>query len=235
MNLYKIYKLLLDHFGEQGWWPTTKEGGYKPEHRGERPKVEKERLEIVVGAILTQNTSWKNVEKAIENLNRKGLMDIHKLNHIDKKELARLIRSSGYYNQKAQRIKDFVSFVIDKYEGKLENLFSLDIEDLRNELLSIKGIGKETADSIILYSALKPIFVIDAYTKRIVERLGITNDKDYDQLQRIFMESLPKDQKIFAEYHALLVRLGKENCKKRELRCKDCPLRKLCKYPKSMV
>ena len=235
MNLYKIYKLLLDHFGEQGWWPTTKEGGYKPEHRGERPKVEKERLEIVVGAILTQNTSWKNVEKAIENLNRKGIMDIHKLNHIDKKELARLIRSSGYYNQKAQRIKDFVSFVIDKYEGKLENLFSLDIEDLRNELLSIKGIGKETADSIILYSALKPIFVIDAYTKRIVERLGITNDKDYDQLQRIFMESLPKDQKIFAEYHALLVRLGKENCKKRELRCKDCPLRKLCKYPKSMV
>jgi len=235
VNLYKIYKLLLDHFGEQGWWPTTKEGGYKPEHRGERPKVEKERLEIVVGAILTQNTSWKNVEKAIENLNRKGLMDIHKLNHIDKKELARLIRSSGYYNQKAQRIKDFVSFVIDKYEGKLENLFSLDIEDLRNELLSIKGIGKETADSIILYSALKPIFVIDAYTKRIVERLGITNDKDYDQLQRIFMESLPKDQKIFAEYHALLVRLGKEYCKKREPRCKDCPLRKLCKYPKSMV
>jgi len=235
VNLYKIYEVLLNYFGEQGWWPTTREGETKPEHRGEEPRTEREKLEIVVGAILTQNTSWKNVEKAIENLNREGMMDVHKLRDVDERSLAELIKSSGYYNQKARRIKDFVNFLVNKYDGRLEKLFSLDIESLRKELLSIRGIGKETADSIILYSALKPIFVIDAYTKRIMRRLGVTEKDDYDELQKLFMESLPRDQKLFAEYHALLVRLGKEYCKKRKPRCKDCPLKKLCGYPKSMV
>lgn len=232
MDLYKIYKILLNHFGEQGWWPTTEEGKTRPEHRGKKPRTERERLEIVLGAILTQNTSWRNVERAIENLNRKDLLDIYKLEKIDKNDLANLIRSSGYYNQKAQRIKDFVRFVIDKYEGKLQKLFSIETERLRKELLSIKGIGKETADSIILYAALKPMFVIDAYTRRVTKRLGIES-KGYDDLQEIFMRSLPMDQGIFAEYHALLVKLGKEFCKKRELRCGKCPLQKLCNYSKS--
>lgn len=233
MDLYEIYRLLLNHFGEQGWWPTTREGEEKPGHRGEEPKTERQKLEIVVGAILTQNTSWKNVEKAIERLNKSGMMDLERLDEIETEKLAQMIRSSGYYNQKARRIKDFVRFVKERYNGRISNLFSLDIGRLREELLSIKGIGKETADSMILYAALKPIFVVDEYTRRIINRLGI-DLKGYDEIQKLFMESLPKDRKIYAEYHALLVRLGKDVCKKKNPNCERCPLSRMCRYPKSM-
>ena len=233
MDLYQIYKMLLDAFGEQGWWPLTDEGEVRPKHTGKKPSKERERFEIVIGAILTQNTSWKNVERAIENLNRENLIDIQKIDEIEINKLAAIIRSAGYFNQKARRLKDFVRFLIDNYDGKLENLFSLEMRRLREELLSIKGIGKETADSIILYSALQPIFVIDAYTKRIMKRLGL-GDKNYDELQEMFMSSLPKDQRLFAEYHALLVHLGKNYCKKSKPNCKVCPLNGMCKYPDNL-
>ncbi|KAA0014781.1 MAG: endonuclease [Thermoplasmata archaeon] len=231
IDLYEVYRLLFKKFGSQGWWPTTAPGEAKPKHRGKKPDTEKEKLEIVIGAILTQNTSWKNVERAIENLNRNNLMDIDALNLVDTKHLAQVIKPAGYYNQKAERIKNFIRFLLEEFDGSFSKLFSMNLTDLRNKLLSLKGIGKETADSIILYAALKPIFVVDAYTKRIAERIGL-GKKDYNELQKIFMESLPENQKIFAEYHALLVRLGKEYCKKNNPRCRDCPLKNLCSYAK---
>ena len=234
VNLYNIYKKLYDGFGSQGWWPTTKPGETRPIHRGKRPDTERERLEIVIGAILTQNTNWKNVERALENLNRKNMVDVGRLAESNQSYIASLIKSAGYYNQKAKRIKDFSRFLIKKYEGKTSKLFNQNIKDLRRTLLSISGIGPETADSIILYAALKPIFVIDAYTRRIMSRLGLIESKgDYENLQRTFMENLPKNQRLFNEYHALLVNLGKNYCIKSNPKCDKCPLKDICKFYKN--
>ncbi len=207
--LTEIYRLLYDAFGPQHWWP------------GET------RFEIITGAILTQNTSWANVERAITNLKSANFLTPKKLHHVDTVQLAQLIRPAGYYNIKAKRLKNFVNWLFDNYQGKLTNLESIDTEQLRGELLAIKGVGGETADSILLYAFERPIFVVDAYTARIVFRHGLIGpDADYEQLRESFESSLPPDAQLFNEYHALLVKLGKEFCRPKA-RCTHCPLEKL--------
>lgn len=184
-------------------------------------------MEIIVGAILTQNTSWKNVEKAITNLKSAGLLTPEKLKQLDMKELARLIRPAGYYNIKAKRLKNFINWLFNNYHGQLTTLENLDTNTLRSKLLSITGIGKETADSILLYAFERPIFVVDAYTARVLIRHRlIDQDADYEQIRQFFQSHLPEDVQLFNEYHALLVRLGKEFCKPQP-KCAGCPLEKL--------
>lgn len=213
-----IYNKLLHAFGPQYWWPIK--GEYK-----HRKLSEKDRLEICIGAILTQNTSWKNVEKAIENLHKNNLIDLKKLAVIDEKKLANLIKCSGYYRQKSRKLKIFAKTVL-KF-GSLKNFF--ETKDLRGQLLSIWGVGPETADSIILYAAERPSFVIDSYTKRIMSRFGVCKtDVDYHELQDYFHARLVKNHRLFNEYHALLVELAKKNCQKKPV-CINCPLHKSCK------
>lgn len=210
--LQKIYNKLLKHFGEQNWWPTISDN---------------KEFEVCIGAILTQNTAWKNVEKAVASLNERNLISINSINNSSEKELAQLIRPSGYYNQKARKLKNFCKYVIDNYDGDLKKFFSSG--SLREELLSINGVGNETADSIILYSAKKPVFVIDAYTKRIVARMGIINsNSSYGEVQQLFMKNLKKEETLYNEYHALLVMLGKNYCRKKP-ECQKCPVRGDCK------
>ncbi len=205
-KLIDMYKRMFSFFGPQRWWPA------------EDP------FEIMVGAVLTQNTNWKNVEKAIRNLKERGVLDIKNLYHIPEKELSYIIRPAGYYNIKARRLKALVSHIYEIYGGDISRFFSLDLPSLRSELLSIKGIGPETADSIILYAAQKPIFVVDAYTYRIMKRHGMIYDEiSYDELQEMFMKNLPADVKLFNEFHALIVETGKQFCKKRPV-CEKCPL-----------
>ncbi|MBA7556326.1 Endonuclease III [subsurface metagenome] len=207
--LTEIYQLLFDRFGPQHWWP------------GET------RFEIITGAILTQNTSWANVEKAITNLKSADCLTPEKLHHLESVQLAELIRSAGYYNIKARRLKNFINWLFDNYQGELTNLESIDTDQLRAELSEIKGVGRETADSILLYAFDRPIFVVDAYTARIVFRHGLIEpDADYEQLRELFESSLPADTQLFNEYHALLVRAGKEFCRPKA-RCPHCPLEKL--------
>lgn len=198
-----------------------------PKHHGLEPRNDKERFEIIIGAILTQNTNWKNVEKAIFNLNKENLISIEKIKKINIKKLAELIRPSGYYNQKAERLKIIADFLS---RNPIKKLKEEDTEKLRKKLLKIKGIGPETGDSILLYAFDKPIFVVDAYTKRIFNRLGY-KEKTYEEFQKLFMDNLEKDQKLFNEYHALLVELGKSYCRKKPL-CKECPINGLCKNNK---
>ena len=205
--LLTIYKLLYKKFGPQHWWP------------GET------RLEIIVGAILTQNTAWGNVEKAISNLKKEGLLKAGALSRVPKKTLARLIRPSGYYNIKAQRIKNFLSFLNRDYNGKLHKMFATDMHKLKNELLAVKGIGPETADSILLYAGGKPAFVVDAYTKRIFSRHGfLKEDASYDEAQDFFKMNLPLDIRLFNEFHALIVKLGKDLCASKNPLCDKCPI-----------
>ena len=206
-TLLEIYNRLYDEFGPQGWWPA------------------KSPFEVMAGAILTQNTAWTNVEKAIKNLKKQKLLSPEKIKKVPIKKLAKAVRSSGFYNEKAKKLKSLVKFL--GQNGKsINKLRALDITTLRERLLAVKGIGKETADSVILYALDKPIFVVDAYTKRIFERRGlIEKDASYDEIQRFFMNSLPAKTKLFNEYHALIVRTGKEYCKRRKPLCKKCPLR----------
>lgn len=206
-RIRKFYQVLHKKFGPQGWWP------------GESA------LECILGAILTQNTSWKNVEKAIDNLKRENLISVEDLSLIKSDELAELIRPSGYYNQKALKIKNFVSFLVKEFSGSLERMFASDKSILRKKLLSIKGIGPETADSIMLYAGGVPVFVVDAYTWRVLSRHGLVPEQtSYDEIQEIFTNSLSEDAGMFNEYHALLVKLAKEHCKKRDPVCSGCPL-----------
>ena len=208
-DLTEIYRLLYDEFGSQHWWP------------GET------RFEIITGAILTQNTNWTNVEKAISNLKSADCLTPERLHHIETDGLATLIRPAGYFNVKAKRLKNFLNWLFENYDGNLTDLENIDTDRLRAELLSIKGIGRETADSILLYAFERPIFVIDAYTARVVFRHElISPDADYQQLQELFESSLPEDIQLFNEYHALLVRVGKEFCKPKA-KCSGCPLEKL--------
>jgi endonuclease-3 related protein len=206
-----IYNRLFDRYGPQHWWP------------GDSP------FEVIIGAILTQSTAWTNVEKAIANVKTADLLDPKSLEEIATEKLAALIRPSGYYNAKAAKLKAFVERVNREHGGSLDRLFELDTSDLRKELLSIHGIGPETADSILLYAAHRPVFVIDAYTKRIIGRLGLAPSSDsYEAFQQLFMERLPHDEGMFNEYHALLVRHGKEVCRKTP-RCEGCCLAGLSK------
>lgn len=208
-----IYRLLYDRYGPQGWWPAE------------------EPFEVVVGAILTQAAAWGNVEKAISNLKAKGLLSPASLHQLPPAELAALIYPCGYYQAKALKLRAFVQRLQESYGGSLEKLFALDTASLRAELLSIYGVGEETADSIILYAARKPVFVVDAYTRRILRRLGLAPARDsYSAFQALFMDNLPHDEALFNEYHALFVRHGKEACRKVP-RCDGCPLFAVCAYP----
>lgn len=204
--LLDIYQRLFETYGPRHWWP------------GET------RFEIMVGAILTQNTSWKNVEKAIQNLKQKGVLTLEGIHHLKKSQLANLIQSSGYYRVKADRLKSFVHFIFNKYNGELERMKGVPTDELRKMLLQVKGIGPETADSILLYGLNRPIFVVDAYTRRILSRHRIISEKaSYDEIQKLFMDHLPHEEKLFNEYHALIVHLGKNLCKKIP-KCDQCVL-----------
>jgi len=202
-----IYGKLYKHFGPQEWWPA------------ETP------FEVIVGAILTQNTSWSNVEKAIANLKKNRLLTPGALKAIPVSRLAKLIRSSGYYNQKARKLKNFTRFLFQGYGGSLDKMFQDDRLILRGKLLEVNGIGFETADSILLYAANMPMFVVDAYTRRILSRHGLIRpDASYSQIQDYFMDNLKNDAGLFNEFHALIVRLGKEICKTAP-ECGVCPLK----------
>jgi endonuclease-3 related protein len=208
-QLTEIYELAFERFGPQHWWPGETQ------------------FEIITGAILTQNTSWANVEKAIANLKSANRLTVETLHHFDIPQLAELIRPAGYYNIKAKRLKNFISWLFDNYDGKLTSLESVDTDRLRAELLAVKGIGPETADSILLYAFERAVFVVDTYTARIACRHGLIEpDVDYEQLRELFQSNLPQDTCLFNEYHALLVRLGKEFCKPKA-KCPPCPLEKL--------
>ncbi len=204
--LLEIYQKLLTRFGPQHWWPAQ------------------EPFEVIVGAILTQSTAWTNVEKAIVNIKAARKLSPEALRRLSEEELAWLIHPCGYYNVKARRLKSFVKWFGEQYDDSLIRLFSNDTDKLRNQLLRVFGIGEETADSIILYAGNKPVFVIDAYTRRVTDRLGLSpEDKSYHAYQALFSDNLPHDTSLFNEYHALLVRLGKESCRKLPL-CKVCCL-----------
>ncbi len=223
-TLQKIYGTLAREYGNLGWWPTT---------------TLNKATEVIIGAILTQNTSWKNVEKAIANLAAAGMVDFRKIAAASKEKIALLIKPSGYYNQKADRLQLFAQYVCDNYGGNVNKLLQKDIGELRSELLQLKGIGPETADSIILYAANKPVFVVDTYTKRIFSRIGVCgSDVSYDELQQLLVNGLPENMRtaaVFNQYHALLVELGKDVCVKHESHCSECPLLSYCSYGKNIV
>jgi len=217
-RLVKIYKQLLGVFGPQGWWP------------GRTP------LEISVGAILTQNTNWSNVARAMHALRQAGCLSFAALKAVPERKLARLIRPAGYFNMKARRLKHFIRYLDRRYGGNFSRMRRRSLKALRQELLAVNGIGPETADSILLYALKKPVFVVDAYTKRILSRHGIVKeDADYARLQSVFLENLPAKEPLFNEYHALIVRLGKDFCKKTGPRCGVCPLKNETQRPGLLV
>jgi len=207
--LHSIYHKLYSYFGAQYWWPADSP------------------FEVIIGAILTQNTNWQNVEKAINNLKKQRLLNPDKLYRLSQRRLASLIVPAGYYNIKAKRLKNFLDFFMKTYRGSSKKMSLLDTQSLRGQLLSVNGIGQETADSILLYAFKKPIFVIDAYTRRIFIRHHlIKEDFGYSEIQNLFMQNLKADVKLFNEYHALLVKLAKEICLKNKPKCDICPLYK---------
>ena len=201
-----IYKTLYKTFGPQRWWP------------GDTP------FEIAVGAILTQNTNWGNVEKAIKNLKAAKALNAKRMHEMPLNKLAVLIRPAGYFNVKTKRLKAFMSFLMDNYEGSIKKMSKEGLHGLREKLLSVNGIGPETADSILLYALEKPVFVIDAYTKRVLSRHKlVAYDEPYDAFQRLFHDSVKKDTTLYNEYHALFVQVGKIYCRPNPL-CEECPL-----------
>jgi endonuclease III related protein len=205
-RLLKIFNILLASFGKRHWWP------------GETP------LEIIVGAILTQNTSWKNVEKAINNMKHEGILNIERLYEINTETLSEIIRPSGFFNIKSKRMKNIINVIYDEYDATIENMSNIKTNILRNLLLSINGIGPETADSILLYALNKPVFVVDAYTKRFLKNHNLYDgDGDYHKIQQYFMKNIPSDTYLFNEFHALIVRLCQINCRKVPI-CSGCPL-----------
>jgi len=205
-----FYGAMLASLGPQGWWPA------------ETP------FEVVVGAVLTQNTNWKNVERAIAGLRRENLLDPRALEAVDADRLAEAIRPSGYYRVKARRLKNLMHLLAERFGGDLDALLALPTGALRETVLSVSGIGPETADSILLYAAGRPVFVVDAYTARILYRHGmVEGDVTYDDLQSLFHGALAEDADLFGEYHALLVAVGKRWCNKRAPQCGGCPLEPL--------
>lgn len=209
-RLIRLFEDLLGHFGPQGWWP------------GET------RWEVMVGAILTQNTAWTNVEKAISNLKAADKLSIKGLHKVPANTLARLIRPSGYFNQKARRLKDLTAHIVKDHGGSLDHLFGQDSETLRNELLSLKGIGPETADAIMLYAGDHLSFVIDTYTLRFAKRYPFPFEPRYRHARDYFQSHLPEDLYIYQELHALFDELAKRYCRPRP-RCEECLLKRSCK------
>jgi endonuclease-3 related protein len=207
--LTDIYRILYRSFGPQHWWP------------GETP------FEIAVGAILTQNTNWGNVEKAINNLKQSGTLDPHVLHKMPHARLASLIKPAGYFNIKAKRLKHFLAFLSNHYKGVIEGMKDEDLHHIRRRLLEVNGIGPETADSILLYALDKPVFVIDAYTRRVLIRHNIIPESaTYHETQELFHKNLPADVHLYNEYHALFVMTGKHYCKPKP-RCRGCPLEEM--------
>ena len=199
--------MLFSVYGPQDWWPG------------------RSRFEVIVGAILTQNTSWTNVERAISNLRREKLLTLPAIRNVRTARLAQLIRSSGYFRQKARKLKAFANFVYANYSGSLSRMFRAPTQKLRHELLAVHGIGPETADSILLYAGRHPVFVIDAYTRRLFERHALASPGDsYEHLRSLFERSLSSDHQLFNEFHALIVHIGKNFCRKSAARCESCPL-----------
>jgi endonuclease III related protein len=206
MLLQELYHRLYETFGPQSWWPGDTA------------------FEMAVGAILTQNTNWGNVARAIAALKDQDLLTPQALHELPETELAQLIRPSGYYNLKARRLKNFLDFLANHFGNSMADLAAADLANLRPALLSIKGVGPETADSILLYALHKPTFVVDTYTCRILIRHGLIDEGCvYEELRQLFMESLPAQVHLYQEYHALLVRLGKEWCRPQP-RCEACPV-----------
>ena len=206
LPLMAIYDKLYSFYGPQHWWP------------GDTP------FEVAVGAILTQNTNWSNVEKAIGNLKEHKMLDARVIHQMPIDQLASIIRPSGYYNIKAQRLRAFIDYLVGSYGGSMARMKKGGTEKLRNELLAVNGIGQETADSILLYALGKPVFVIDAYTKRVLLRHGLMDmNASYEECRQLFHVELDEDVRLFNEYHALLVRVGKEYCRPMQ-RCAGCPL-----------
>jgi endonuclease-3 related protein len=208
-EIRQYYDALFQAHGQQHWWPG------------------RTRFEVIVGAILTQNTSWTNVERAIRALKREKLLSIEAMERLNEERLAELVRSSGYFRQKARKLKELVGFVRERYRGSLDRMFATATEELRRELLEVHGIGPETADSILLYAGGHAVFVVDAYTRRILERHGLASGKEtYEAIRELFERNLPADVELFNEYHALIVHTGKNSCGKREAKCEGCALRK---------
>ena len=203
-----MYKAMLEALGPSDWWP------------GDTP------FEIAVGAVLTQNTNWKNVEKAITKLKQADSLTPQAMYALRPNELAELIRPAGYYNVKTTRLRHFLEFLRDEADWDMKNLKGGELYDMRPKILGINGIGPETADAILLYALEYPTFVVDAYTHRMLGRHGLTYEgTDYHELQSIFMDALPEDVALYNEYHALIVRVGKDWCKKKSGLCDTCPLR----------
>ena len=211
-KLQEIYRWLLDACGPQHWWPAE------------------EPFEVMVGAVLTQAAAWRNVEKAIDNLKNAGALSPEELRRLSPSDIATLIRPCIYYNVKARKLKALADWLGEYCHDNLDRLSAVSADRLRQQLLSVWGIGEETADSIMLYAAGKPVFVIDAYTRRIIDRVGLAPDgNSYAAYQSLFMENLPADVAVFNEYHALLVCLGKDVCRKNPL-CQQCCLQDICRF-----
>lgn len=206
--LDRYYNRLLDDLGPQGWWPA------------------RTRLEVIVGAILVQNTGWENARLALARLRRAGLLRLEPLRAVSRAELEELIRPAGFFRQKARTIKRFLGWLEGAYGGSLARLFSTPADELRQELLNLKGVGPETADAILLYAGRRPVFVADAYTRRVIVRHGLLSaDAGYRAAQEFLHRHLPPDPAMFNEFHALLVEVGKRYCKSRAADCMKCPLR----------
>ncbi len=210
-----LYKLMSARFGFLNWWP------------GDSPD------EILIGAVLTQNTSWKNVEKAISTLKEAKLLSVKKLAKFNLRELQQMIKPSGYYRQKAKTLTKICTYITSNYETT-DNFFSQELYSLRKELLSLNGIGPETADAIILYAAEKPVFVIDSYTRRIMQRVyAMDKEPKYEALQEVLQKAIPQKLSIYKDFHAQFVELGKNHCRKKPL-CDNCPLNGVCKHAASI-
>ncbi len=242
MSLLEVYRHLLDRFGTQGWWPVSSlageegfdERGY---HRGDYtyPRDGAQRFEIVLGAILTQNTAWRNVERALGNLKAASLLSPDAVYGAPEEQLLECLRPAGYFRVKARRLRAFLDHLFRAHGWSLGRLFSLPQEELREVLLGINGIGPETADSILLYAAHRPSFVIDAYTRRTFGRLGLLDPgAGYEELRSLFEAELPKEEGLYNEFHALIVRHGKEVCRKTPL-CTVCPLMDICAYYRKLA
>ncbi len=212
-KLMEMYEAMRRRFGHRHWWPAV---------HAETPAGRK--LEICIGAVLTQNTNWRNVERALENLRQARCLDVEAIHEESHEELAELIRPAGYYNVKTRRLKNFIAKVHDEFDGDVEAFLDRSVWSLREDLLSISGVGRETADSMILYAAGKPTFVVDAYTYRVLLRhFVIAPEDDYEIIKELMESSLPEDVELWNDYHAQLVEVGKRYCRTRA-RCSGCPL-----------
>jgi endonuclease-3 related protein len=205
--LRKYFDALLAHYGPPQWWP------------GDSP------FEVMVGAILTQNTAWKNVEKAIHNLKTYDLLDPRKIHELDQDTLALAVKPAGTYNLKAARLKGFVAWFLERFDGDAERMKQASPDRLREELLEVKGIGPETADAILLYALGMPVFVVDAYTHRVLTRHDLAMEEaTYEDMKEYFERNLPRDAKLYSDFHALIVSVGKQFCRPKA-RCEECPLK----------